>query len=271
MLKKLGVLFISVGCFVIGPAQAHDFWIQPDRHVTESGETITLSAKVGHGEDQSAWPLQRSRVTSFRSIGPNGTQNHLANVPHVATDGRAATGPLSDGVHVIVLESNNSFSQLPAEKFASYVEEEGILPIASHRRSTNRQTQPGTELYSRRGKTLVQVGAPSGESDHLLKPVGATLEITPLQNPFGLATGSPFSVRVDYYGQPLKDATIHVTQLNQTDTTFTLKTGEQGVATAPSLPSGQWMFHTVWSEPASGLLKEADYLTVFSSLSFEIR
>ena len=68
----------------------------------------------------------------------------------------------------------------------------------------------------------------------------------------------------------MDEATIHVTKLDEPDFSTTLLTGSGGIAEMPELLSGRWLFHTVWSSRAQGLLNDADYITVFSSLTFDI-
>ena len=65
-------------------------------------------------------------------------------------------------------------------------------------------------------------------------------------------------------------ATVHVTQLDQPDVAMQVRTNAVGLAKIDELPGGSWLLHSVWGEPARGLLNEADYISVFSSLTFKI-
>ena len=251
-------------------AKAHDFWIEADQQHVMAGETVSVTAKTGHGIDQSLWPIVPHRITSLRSINADGVEDHQTAILGAIDTGIFNFSDLEEGTHILAIESGNSFSELPVETFMSYVEEEGILPIARDREWNGDGISSGKELYSRRGKTLVQVGSRPEAGRHLTKPIGMTLEITPTENPFDIAPGSSMNVQVHYRGQPVDGATIHVTKLDQPDVSTTLRTRSDGIAEMPRISEGRWLFHTVWSSPAQGLLNGADYMTVFSSLTFDI-
>ena len=251
-------------------ANAHDFWIETVDADATPEASVSVIAKTGHGVDQSNWPLVPHRITSLKSIGPAGIKDHQSAIPEAVRTGTIEFSALDVGAHILAIESGNSYSELSAERFAAYVEEEGILPIIYDRELNGRTDHPGKELYSRRGKTLVQRGETSSPNTHITQPIGMTLEITPLQDPFSTADGSPFQVQVHYRGRPIDGATLHITKLDDPSFTQTLATSSDGIAELPKISSGRWLFHTVWASPAEGLLNEADYITVFSSLTFDI-
>jgi len=132
--------------------------------------------------------------------------------------------------------------------------------------------KPGRETYSRRGKALIQVGEMSEiDPAYLTRPLGLTLEIVPLQNPARLGEGETFSSRVYYRGVPISGVTIGLIDLDSDDGILALKTTRvNGLVDFDRPKDGSWMLHAVWSAP----LEEsdaADYDTVFSSLSFNIK
>lgn len=266
------VLFTAVLALVwlaSKPAVAHDFWIEPENFDVPAGGPARVTAKVGHGAEMAPWPTLATRIVGLRSLGPDGLRDHRTDV-HPEGSGQITLRGLDDGAYVVFLESTNSFSELPAEKFNAYVEEEGILPIALHRAQPGSRAGPGRELYSRRGKTLIKIGSGVGSRAHMTNPVGLTLEIVPGQDPFRYDGEKPFSVSVLYLGRPIAGATLHVTRLDQPEIRMILKTDSQGVASVDSLDAGTWLFHTIWSQPVEDLLSDAQYSTVFSSLTFRI-
>lgn len=268
MIAKVAALFLISA--LASPSYAHDFWLEPESFSAESGKQIAVHVKVGHGSEQHDWPIQPHRVVGLRSIGPDSLADHQKAVGNLTPEGALEFKGLSDGIHVLWIESTNSFSGLPPKQFNQYVEEEGILPISRYRSVTNASHTPGRELYSRRGKTLVQIGTRRDGGGQITKPVGMSLEIVPLQNPFELKSNEVLEFQVLYFGEPVEDVTLHITQLDAPENTYTLLTGPNGIADAEFLTSGEWLFHTAWSSRAEGLLENADYATVFSSLTFEI-
>lgn len=252
------------------PANAHDFWIEPDEYEASESQIILLRPMIGHGATSSPWPLATTRIVGLRSLSEDGLRDQQAAIPSVAPQGSIPLDLKPIGRHVVFLESANSYSELSAEKFNAYVEEEGIISIQEHRQKHGLEQEPGKELYSRRGKTIISVGRSEGSSEFVTKPIGLTLEVTPMSDPFDLDPGEPLQLGVTYRGEPLADATVHVTQLSSPNFTQMLRTNASGQASMDAIQKGTWLFHTVWSEPAEGLLQDADYLTVFSSLTLQL-
>jgi len=86
-----------------------------------------------------------------------------------------------------------------------------------------------------------------------------------------LGEGETFSSRVYYRGVPISGVTIGLIDLDSDDGILALKTTRvNGLVHFDRPKDGSWMLHAVWSAP----LEEsdaADYDTVFSSLSFNIK
>lgn len=264
-LKTLTLMIAATG---LAPAAlAHDFWIEPAQYHAEPGEEVSTAILTGHGEDTASWPIAPHRIVGLRSLGPDGLVSHATG--RASLSGDTTLSFKSPGQHMVFIETTNSVSRLEAEKFNDYAEEEGILPIISHREMRGQTEDEGSEIYSRRGKALVEVGCTGAGDDIWSTPLGLTLEVIPGTNPFDWDDGEPFPVSVYYHGDPVPGATLHVTQLDAPDTAFSVKTNADGAAELSGLTEGRWLAHTVWSEPVDGLLEEAEFQTVFSSFTFE--
>jgi uncharacterized GH25 family protein len=248
-------------------ASAHDFWIEPQNYAGEANEEMILNVFVGHGEDKVDWPVAPHRIIGLRSLGPNGLSSHVKGPQSVTSPWTVNFD--EDGLHMLFVETTNSFSELAAEKFDSYVEEEGIRPIAVDRVRNRKSEDPGREIYSRRGKALMQIGC-GGGNDAWRQNLGLTLEITPGINPFEWDDGEAFPVTVSFHGDAVPGATLHVTNLEDESESFSMTAEDDGQADlGAKMSEGRWLVHTVWSEAAPRLLQDADYQTVFSSLTFE--
>ena len=248
------------------PAQAHDFWIHPESFEISAPEKLDVALRIGHTEDQSDWPANPARIINFFSLSRNGITDQQ-NAITETTDSKTYPIKLSgEGTHVLVIQSNHAVSKLPADKFNAYVDEEGIFPIKLDRIRRSASSEEGREKYSRRGKSIVQVGELHPDDYFVTRPLGLTLEITPMQHPAKLEDDDPVKVQVRYRGAPISNAMIHVVSLDGQDAPDPLKTDKNGYASA-KLQSGEWMFHTIWSSPLpeGG---DVDYDTTFSSLSF---
>jgi uncharacterized GH25 family protein len=159
-------------------------------------------------------------------------------------------------------------SDLAGERFQQYVADEGLSAIAAHRTATGTEAANGRELYSRRGKAIVQVG--SRLTDDALTPVGQTLEIVPERHPLALAPGEPLPVRVLFRGRPLAGALIDLTHLEEgKGPVETHRTNAEGRARFTPKGAGPWKLNVIWGWPIEGRA-DADYESIFSSLTFRL-
>jgi hypothetical protein len=249
-------------------AWAHDFWLQPRSFwIPEKGAAL-VSIQVGHGADRETWSVDPGRVLMYRSIGPGGAViDRRAQVrPGSAPQALNFSTP---GTHVVVLQTNHAESSLPAVRFNDFLKEEGLTPALRHRERTRTTGRPGREIYSRRVKTLIQVGPAGGRPQpHVTRPVGLTLEIVPERNPYTAPAGAPLPVRVLYEGRPVAGALVKLTNL-QADAKPAAQalTDRAGRATFTFPRRGAWLLNVVWTKPLKGHPK-ADFDTTFSSLAF---
>jgi len=253
------------------PASAHDFWIAPGSYSAKTGEKTDLSIMVGHPEDQTSWAISPHRVVSLRSVGPEGVTDHQSSITGSDTKQPMSVAFNNAGVHVLTIETTSAFSELEAEKFKDYIEEEGLTPIQMDRVSKRKMSEPGTEIYSRRGKAIVNVGE-LGESDpsYVTSPQGLTLEVVPTTNPIRLKDGESLLAHIYYRGQAMPGVNVKLVSLD-TDKgrVASQKSDSDGKVSFPKPESGDWMLHAVWSDPMEDTSR-ADYDTIFSSLSFSI-
>jgi hypothetical protein len=252
-----------------GPsAWAHDFWLQPQGFWLPGPGEALLSVQVGHGAARETWAVGPQRIVTYRSIGPGGAA--------LDRRGELRAGPApqvlrfsTPGTHVVTLQTTHAESNLPAVRFNDFLREEGLTPALRHRERTRTTGRPGREIYSRRVKTLVQVGRPGAEAQgHVTRPLGLTLEIVPERNPYTLAAGEALPIRVLYKGRPVSGALVKLTNLQADDKpAATALTDRAGGARFTFPLSGDWLLNVVWTEPLTDNPK-ADFDTTFSSLAF---
>ena len=250
------------------PSWGHDFWLQPQRFKIEVGAQDAMTIQVGHGKDRTRWSGNLDRVVRFVAIGPTGHVDLRTNLkPNPERD--ATLSFTAPGAHVLVFASNYASSALPAIRFNDYLQAEGLTPALQLRARTGRTGTPGREIYSRCAKAIIQVGAPNPKADRqITAPVGLTLEIVPLRNPYGLGINEFLPVQVLYQGRPLGGATVMLTNLEfdgrPLETRITDRAGHASFA-VPHV--GTWLVNVLWTRPISGNAT-ADFDTTFSSLTF---
>ena len=122
------------------PATAHDFWIQPEAFQAPAGAPTTITLQVGHGAERQRSQLPMRRIQRFAAVGPDGVTRDMRSALDLG--GATADGALTfdaPGGHVLVLETDSrARSNLPADRFRAYAEEEGLTPALA--------TRPGAAL-----------------------------------------------------------------------------------------------------------------------------
>ena len=265
MRKMLALLLLTAGTAAV----AHDFWLQPLRFAFATPGPVPMRIYVGHGSARDRWGLGADRVVLFSSIGPDGLVNRKSSLQLGAPEIDAIVPLTQPGTYVFAFQSTASTSDLPYLRFNDYVAVEGITPIAAYRARIGAERKNGRELYSRRAKTIVEIGPvePAGIA-RATRPVGLSLEIVPERHPAMLKAGERLPLRILYRRKPLAGAFVKLTNLDADDKPIaTARTDAAGRVSFVIPKGGQWQFNVIWSN----VVKDnpaADYVTTFSSLTF---
>ena len=267
-MRNLLLAAAVTACCIAGPVLAHDFWLQPQVFFARPGERVPMVLLVGHGAARQRSSITANRITLFRSIGPGGIANRMGDL----TLGSAADASLAfaaPGTFMVFFSTTNIPSDLPAPRFNEYASAEGLSQVLAQRAANGTMNKPGRELYSRRGKALVQVGPVSKTPQpQITKPVGLGLEIVPLSNPYAAGNAAQMTVQVLYQGRPLAGALVKLNNLAADAQPVELhRSDAAGRATFKARHSGRWQYNVVWSQPLANN-PTADFLTTFSSLTF---
>jgi uncharacterized GH25 family protein len=263
-------VLLSAVCFASSVA-AHDFWVQPNEYWLTPEAVTPLTLQVGHGPFRQRSPIRRSRITRFEAVTPDGGKIELRD--HLDLGGDKKDGDLrlrAPGAYVLVFETDaQAQSHLPAIRFNDYLEVEGLTPALEQRERTHRMDADGSENYSRRAKSLVQVGQPeAGSQAQVTRPIGLSLEIVPEQSPYAEPRPAILPVRVIYEGRPLAGALIKLTNLEHDATPLEMqRTDRDGRASFIMPKGGTWLLNVIWTKPLPSS-RDTDFETVFSSLSF---
>lgn len=280
MRRALISLIIGLPVFLPQIGAAHDFWLAPktfssDMKADKSAIIIPVEVLIGHPKDRMAWPVNPHRVISLRSVGPDGITDQQATTELYPIQKQLPITLRTSGLHVLTIETTHAESVLEAEAFNAYVKDEGILPIQNNRVQNDTLNMPGREIYSRRGKALIQVGEPRAKtSKSALQPMGMTLEIVPTVSPYLLKPEQPMISKIYYRGKLMSGVSVGLVSLDtEAGHIKTVVSDTDGRVSFPRPDKGNWMLHAVWSDPLenknkSDARKSADYDTIFSSLSF---
>ncbi len=271
--------FLLSGLAVCGAALAHEFWLEAPRFRLQPGDTVNVHTFIGADFKGEPWTTKAAKVHRLMRFGPvPADTTNLTPAPGFAeTDTfRTAFNFARPGTHLVLLQSTSSFIELPAEKFNTYLREEGLDFAQKLRQENEETTKAGREAYSRCAKTLLQVGDPALvplAADSACRHIyGLPLELVPEQNPYRLAADKALTVRVLRGGRPAFGAAVQVwqRQLGGLPTThYTTRANQSGRILLRLSGPGPYLLATVDMRPAAARLRErADWQSTWASLTF---
>ena len=263
---KLRLITLSLA-LVAAPAMAHDFWLQPTRFQVAPNAPLGATFQVGHGTLRERWN-NNDRIVMMADFFAG---RRIDRRSDLRSGGEAdlVTRFAAPGLHVLGMQSNYAFSDLPAIRFNDYAKVEGLALIIAARQRAGKTAVAGRERYSRRAKALIQVGAQTAANQQFAtRPIGLKLEIVPDRNPYALDASRMLPLHVLYNGRRLANATVKLTNLaNDAKPVAVMVTDRAGRARFRVPASGNWLLNVVWGEPVAGD-SQADFDTTFSSLTF---
>jgi uncharacterized GH25 family protein len=249
-----------------GSAAAHDHWIAPSSFHPALGERLDLRLCVGHPSQFEEQPRDPRRIVRFELLGAG----DASSKPIVGLDGRSPAGFFTTrtaGNFVLVYESNHSAVEIEPEKYARYLEEEGLTSVLAERKQRDETAQPGRDAYLRCDKTLVRIGdAPAGAFDRALGlPIELVLETDPRD-----AAATELVLRLEYQQKPLADHQVKLMHLDEPFTITLARTDADGHVRFPRT-SGRWVASTVQQRRADPEQKlPGDWESFWASLAFEL-
>ena len=260
-LGLLGALLVS------GPAMSHEFWIEPHDFSIETGAKIEADIRVGQDFKGDAFPYIPSRFRSFTFHDRSGA----SDVAGVTGDLPGLTlVPPGDGLAVVTYVSVAERIRFQAwEKFASYLDYEGLTAIPARHDSRGLPRDDIRELYTRCAKTLVSVGDAGAETD---RATGMRLELVASEPPASLKPGAPVTFTLLWEGKPLADTQVALFRkgADGADGSRTLvRTGADGTARFTLPQTGTYMAASVHmiDAPAD---RNADWESYWASLTFGV-
>src|SRR3984957_12091399 len=158
---------LLMGLIYCGPAETHDFWVQPAEYWLQPQIASSITLQVGHGSFRQRSPIPLSRILRFEAIDPDGGGIDLRATLHVG--GSADDGALSfsrPGAYVLVLETDNrAQSHLPAIRFNDYLKVEGLTPALEQRERLHQTEGDVFKNYSRKARGISHTGPEAATSE----------------------------------------------------------------------------------------------------------
>ncbi len=247
--------------FGVSGAEAHESWVEPSAFEIESDHPIGVRICIADGLEGRALARDPWRIARFVALDSEG------EVQVVGLEGAEPAGALRltrPGSYVIAYQSERDYLQVPAAKFESFLQEEGLEHIVSRRTRQDAQPAAVREAYSRYMKALVQVGGTDPPAD---RPIGMTLELI-------AETGNPEPApaeqfRLLFRDAPLAGALVVATRLGTADPELHARTDVDGRVRFALRDAGLWRIAAVHMTEAPRSIG-ADWESFWASLALEI-
>lgn len=284
--------------FAATPIFAHDFWIEPDSFRPPPGTVVAVHLRVGQNLDGDLVPRANHLIDRFVMVTESG------EVPIVGPDAGEPAGrvrPEAPGPAVIGYRSLTTPIELEATKFEAYLREEGLETIIDERAARGDRAKTGREIYSRCAKSLLRVepaapggaavgqtGASSGSQAAskpakavktpaqgkdkrplYQRPLGFTLEIVPLADPYAMKPGSSLPVQVLHEGKAIANVLVVAMNAEAPMKKISARTDKAGRTSLALDRPGFWLVKAVHMRPAPAA-SGADWESLWASLTFEL-
>jgi uncharacterized GH25 family protein len=240
---------------VAAQAAAHDFWIQPP-----SGKTLTIRLMQGehfHGE-----PVARDEARIERFVIRDGRGDRtIKGATGDEPAGRIEAGP---GLSIVGYRTHpRRHGSMAAERFESYLREEGLEHVIELRAKRGHAKKRATEIFSRSAKSLVR--QPGETATRFDERLGLRFEIVPITSPWD---GSTLAVQLLFDGKPLAGTLVTAMHAKDRSLAANARSNAEGRVTLPVARSGAWLIkavHMLDAPEGSG----AEWESVWATLTFE--
>jgi uncharacterized GH25 family protein len=208
--KLVGWAAIPILASLAIQAGAHTLFFKPTTFFVAQGEEVTIPLLNGTFVT-SANRVITSRMDDVAIIAPGGDVLDVdaSQWSYNDTISNLTATYEAPGNYVIGIATRPSNVRIEAEKFNSYLRNEGLHDDAQERVERGETTVGAAERYAKFSKTILQVG--DDQTDNFDAVLGHPVEIVPLINPYGLGKGDLFRARILKEGQPLANELIYAT------------------------------------------------------------
>ncbi|MEL6583938.1 MAG: DUF4198 domain-containing protein [Pseudomonadota bacterium] len=243
------------------PAQAHEFWIEPEPGIVANGDEIVAALRVGQelsGASQSYLPRQFKRFEVFDDLGMRPVEGRLGDRPAMTISART-------GLTTAILESSTrTITWRKSEDFLAFLEYDGLQWVEAAHEARGLPADGFKEHFRRHAKALIETDVPAGAD----AARGLPLEIVTATNPF--TDDGPLSLQALWQGAPIADlqlAHFH-RDANDAVTRTLYRFDAAGQLIMPRPAPGFSLLSVVHMEPIEA--GEAVWLSHWASLTFHV-
>jgi uncharacterized GH25 family protein len=226
-------------------AEAHEFWIEPQKYHASVNEDVPVELKVGQMLNGRSYPYLSHKIIAYQMTDGGGTSPLTGNegdIPSVVYHAPTA------GLHILSYHAApESITYDEFTNFSEYLAEEGKGSLIGRHRERGLPERGFTETYSRNAKALIQIGGADPEDKD--KAIGLPFELVAEENPY-IVNSASIPVVLLWRGEPAPDEQIAVFRKKGksevTRTTFI--TDAEGKANIPLFGGGQFLLSAVHLE-----------------------
>lgn len=260
-LQRVAIICLTLS--LIHSANAHEFWLEPEKFDYKQGEKAQIDIKIGQDFKANGMSYLPQNIVLNRLH----TINKTADLNFLMGDRPALTPILNDaGLNIISYVSTaQKLNFKEYSKFTDYLKAHGQDSLISTHNQRQLPKENIIESYQRASKTLINVGMPYGSDKKLGLPLEFVLEINPYKD-----DNKEIPVTLYWQGEPLKQTEIHIFQRNQLTYFAKIRTDDNGRAIIPVNCGGIFMINAVHLyEPDQDI--DAHWASYWGSTTFEVK
>jgi uncharacterized GH25 family protein len=254
--------------WIASAAQAHEFWITPDRFSPPIKAPVELSLWVGENFVGDPVGFGQPLVTSMRWYSKRGEVQLTPQLKDNLNQSSVRLAFDQPGTQLLALDSQPFTIELTADKFTAYLRDEGLERVIAQREASGQAAKPGLERYRRHVKTLLRVGGKTDAGFDVR--TGQTLEIVPLADPQALKPGNALPLQLMFNGAPLEGALVKVWNHRGAQVSVLRTRTDAAGKSSTILPwGGVWMVSVVHMVPTTDGQGQ-DWDSHWGNLTFEM-
>lgn len=243
-------------------ASAHELWLKPAVHSVHHNELLMVSIKIGHRFEGDTLARNTPMINRYALVSPDHDPVPVTGA-HMTKEGYLR--PTHAGV--IVYHTKHYRSNLPPEKFASYLREEGKDEIVRIRAERGESDMEGREVYSRCAKSVITLKDGSSNPAEIDHDTGLPLEIT-LENMESTNGKRTMHASIEFNDQPISDLRVVAVHRSNPNNPIVLNTDESGMIQFECQP-GDWMLTTLHIHRTDSVA-DAEWESYFASSTFAV-
>lgn len=257
------LLGITASALVAGNCLAHEFWVSPSTYRPDRDELVQVS--LFHGERFAGDPVARNHEKIKRFEYRAGGSVTEVRGMHGST--ASFLRPTTDGLGVIVYETEEYINVLPAERFEAYLAEEGLDEISVRRAELGETDAEGREAYVRCAKSLMAVGDSAGATLNESEPVGLPYEIVLTSD--GATTDGQVVATILFAGEPIAGRQMVAVAEDYHDHLIELVSDTDGTVRFVPDRGGAWMLTSLHMVRETDR-EDIDWKSYWASMSFSL-